>query len=304
MSASTRYPVLPSRMQLMVQKIRLKGAMKGHSLLKKKADALMVHHRKIMRELRDAKVSVVDEMKQAHFSVTAAVFVAGDISFPVQESLKIPAYKTTLNVSNIAGVQIPGLRSEDGDANTAGLVSGVGKGGEQVKGARTRFRTTLSILVKIAALQTSWVVLDKAIKVTNRRVNALEKVVIPKVEGTIAYITSELDEMEREEFFRLKMVQKKKKQLTARKLAEKLAEDAAEAAAGDEVARPVARAAPQQQQQQQQPQHVDAAATEASPVNKETKAERKRRLAAEAAAAAAAAAEDEEDDVDEDDMVA
>ena len=51
-------------------------------------------------------------------------------------------------------------------------------------------------------MQTSFVKLDEAIKITNRRVNALEHVVIPRIENTIAYIISELDELEREEFFR------------------------------------------------------------------------------------------------------
>lgn len=60
-------------------------------------------------------------------------------------------------------------------------------------------------------MQTSFLTLDEALKVTNRRVNALEHVVIPRIEGSIAYIIAELDEMEREEFFRLKMIQKKKK---------------------------------------------------------------------------------------------
>lgn len=52
------------------------------------------------------------------------------------------------------------------------------------------------------AVQTSFAKLDEAIKVTNRRVNALEYVVIPRIENTINYIMSELDEMEREEMFR------------------------------------------------------------------------------------------------------
>jgi V-type H+-transporting ATPase subunit D len=49
------------------------------------------------------------------------------------------------------------------------------------------------------------------IRTTNRRVNALEHVLLPRMENTIAYITAELDEADREEFYRLKKVQNKKK---------------------------------------------------------------------------------------------
>lgn len=47
-------------------------------------------------------------------------------------------------------------------------------------------------------------ILDEVIKVVNRRVNAIEHVIIPRTENTIKYINSELDELDREEFFRLK----------------------------------------------------------------------------------------------------
>ena len=45
-------------------------------------------------------------------------------------------------------------------------------------------------------------ILDEVIRATNRRVNAIEHVVIPRLDNTIKYIVSELDEMDREEFFR------------------------------------------------------------------------------------------------------
>lgn len=50
------------------------------------------------------------------------------------------------------------------------------------------------------------------IKVTNRRVNAIEHVIIPKTENTIKYIQQELEELDREDFVRLKKVQSKKQE--------------------------------------------------------------------------------------------
>ena len=57
------------------------------------------------------------------------------------------------------------------------------------------------------------------IKSTKRRVNAIEHVIIPRIERTLSYITSELDEAEREEFFRLKKIQAKKKKIRDEKIA-------------------------------------------------------------------------------------
>jgi len=65
-------------------------------------------------------------------------------------------------------------------------------------------------LVELASLQTAFVILDEVIKVVNRRVNAIEHVIIPRTENTIKYINSELDELDREEFYRLKKVSGKK----------------------------------------------------------------------------------------------
>jgi V-type H+-transporting ATPase subunit D len=70
------------------------------------------------------------------------------------------------------------------------------------------------------------------LKVTNRRVNALENVTIPKIEDVLSYISRELDELEREDFTRLKIVKGKKEIEYAREAKQKAAKLAADKAAG------------------------------------------------------------------------
>ena len=60
--------------------------------------------------------------------------------------------------------------------------------------------------MKLASLQTSFMALDEAIKITNRRVNALDNVVIPRLVDNYKYVDTELDEQEREELQRVKQV--------------------------------------------------------------------------------------------------
>ncbi len=66
--------------------------------------------------------------------------------------------------------------------------TGLGSGGQQIQGCRKAYTTAIELLVELASLQTAFLTLDAAIKVTNRRVNALENVVKPKLENTISYI--------------------------------------------------------------------------------------------------------------------
>jgi V-type H+-transporting ATPase subunit D len=81
------------------------------------------------------------------------------------------------------------------------------------------------------------VTIERVIKVTNRRVNALEFVIIPQIEATIKWIEGELDELDREDFYRLKCVQDKKKEAKeeeAAELKQKMAAMKGEADANDE----------------------------------------------------------------------
>lgn len=68
------------------------------------------------------------------------------------------------------------------------LPPGLGKGGQQIQSCRKAYLSAIQLLVQLANLQTAFMTLDTALKVTNRRVNALENVVKPKIENTISYI--------------------------------------------------------------------------------------------------------------------
>ena len=58
----------------------------------------------------------------------------------------------------------------------------------RTQAARKSYLTSVELLVELASLQTAFLTLDEAIKTTNRRVNALDSVVKPMLENTIAYI--------------------------------------------------------------------------------------------------------------------
>ena len=94
-------------------------------------------------------------------------------------------------------------------------LTGLSRGGQQMKKLRDNYEKAIEVLIDLASLQTSFITLDEVIKATNRRVNAIEHVIIPKIENTVKYIISELDELEREEFFRLKKVQEKNRKIKA-----------------------------------------------------------------------------------------
>merc|ERR1711920_1202908 len=130
----------------------------------------------------------------------------------VIENVGAAQKRVETRIDNIAGVKVPVFKVVDkAEAAGASDCTGLSRGGQQITKARTTFAKSVDVLVQLATLQTSFMILDEAIKVTSRRVNALDSVVIPKITNTVAYIKSELDELEREEFFRLKRSQDKKK---------------------------------------------------------------------------------------------
>merc|ERR1712142_472485 len=187
--------------------------MGGHRLLKKKADALQLKFRSILKKIIDTKQVMGEIMKEASFSLAEAKFAGGgDFNQAVLQNVNKAQIKIKTKNDNVAGVNLPVFETYQDGADSYEL-AGLAKGGQQLKKLKANYQKAISLLVELASLQTSFITLDEVIKITNRRVNAIEHVIIPRIERTLSYIISELDELEREEFYRLKKVQDKKKKI-------------------------------------------------------------------------------------------
>jgi V-type H+-transporting ATPase subunit D len=212
MSGKERINIFPSRGALAIMKSRLLGANKGHSLLKKKADALELRFRSILKKIVETKQTMGELMKEAAFSLAEAKFACGDFSQAVLQNVNKAQMKIRSRRDNVAGVQLPVFESYQ-DGSDSYELAGLSRGGQQITQLKKNYQKAVQLLVELASLQTSFITLDEVIKLTRRRVNAIEHVIIPRIETTVAYIITELDELEREEFFRLKKVQNNKKKV-------------------------------------------------------------------------------------------
>jgi V-type H+-transporting ATPase subunit D len=189
-------------------------------------------------------------MQVAAFSLAEVTYaVGGDIGYQIQESAKQARFRVRTKQENVSGVFLPQFESYTAESNNDFALTGLGKGGQQVQRCRETYARAVETLVELASLQTAFVILDEVIKVVNRRVNAMwvfaappalrqltsfsEHVIIPRTENTIKYINSELDELDREEFYRLKKVSGKKQRDAAveeaARLEKKNAEESAQA---------------------------------------------------------------------------
>ncbi|XP_037935750.1 V-type proton ATPase subunit D 1 [Teleopsis dalmanni] len=221
MSGKDRLAIFPSRGAQMLMKSRLAGAQKGHGLLKKKADALQMRFRMILSKIIETKTLMGDVMKEAAFSLAEAKFATGDFNQVVLQNVTKAQIKIRTKKDNVAGVTLPVFESYQDGSDTYEL-AGLARGGQQLAKLKKNYQSAVKLLVELASLQTSFVTLDEVIKITNRRVNAIEHVIIPRIDRTLAYIISELDELEREEFYRLKKIQDKKRIARAKAEAKKL----------------------------------------------------------------------------------
>ena len=200
--------VKPTRSELLRIKKQIKLAKSGYSLLKKKRDGLILEFFEILKKAKTLRQELAEEYRTALEKINIARALEGDlkvksISMAISN---IPDVKLT--TKNVMGVKVPKIESSE--IKKAFMERGYGVySSSAVDEAASSYEQVVEKIILAAEVETSMRKLLNEIERTKRRVNGLEFVVIPQLDRQKAFITLRLEEMERENTFRMKRIKAK-----------------------------------------------------------------------------------------------
>ncbi|AEB12333.1 V-type ATP synthase subunit D [Marinithermus hydrothermalis] len=197
--------ISPTRMALLQRRGQLRLAQRGVDLLKKKRDALVGEFFALVRDTLEARKRLNAAAREAYMALFLAKAFDGPEAVEAA-TLGVPLLSgVEAQVENVWGTRVPRLEV----AWPEGLAgSPIATGGQTLK-AQEAFRQFAEALVAVANTETRLRRIGEEIKKTTRRVNALEQVVIPGIQGQIRFIQQVLEQREREDIFRLKRIKGK-----------------------------------------------------------------------------------------------
>lgn len=200
--------VKPTRSELLKFKRQIKLAKSGHSLLRKKRDGMILEFFEILKKAKTLRQELVEEYKIAFGKMNIARALEGDlkiksIAMAIKEIADI-----SLETKNIMGVKVPKIQSSE--IKKAFMKRGYGVyNSSAIDETAAAYEKVVEKIILAAEVETSMRKLLNEIEKTKRRVNALEFVVLPRLEDVSAFITLRLEEMERENIFRMKRIKAK-----------------------------------------------------------------------------------------------
>ena len=203
--------VLPTKSQLIATKKQLKLSKKGYELMDRKRNVL----------IREIKIDVTfqeayDALELANITVGNTGELASTI--PFDDGLNV-AYRSVM------GVELPMVDWVEAKMDTGPY--GLHSSNASLDDAFVKFVEVKRMSAELAEIENSVFRLSDAIKKTTRRANALKNIMIPRFQADIKFINEVLEEREREEFSRMKLIKKKKVRLAAEEAEAELARKAA-----------------------------------------------------------------------------
>ena len=198
---------VPTKGNLITSKKSLALAKTGYELLDKKRNILVREMMTLIDRATEIQTKIDVTYSQAYLALQRANITLGYIddlakTVPEDNSLK-------LSYRSVMGVEIP-IVTIDEDSQENGLFFGLDVTNSAFDEAYMRFREVKRLTADLAEVENSVYRLADSIKKTQKRANALKNIMIPRFEETVKFITDALEEKDREEFSRLKVIKAQK----------------------------------------------------------------------------------------------
>ena len=198
----------PTKGNLILAKNSLALASQGYELMDKKRNILIRELMALIDQAKDIQSEIDVTFQTAYRALQKAnielginyVQEAGE-SIPVEDSIEIKA-------RSIMGTEIPLVRfhKKQEEVPTYAFYSTK----ESLDQARAAFDRVKELTIRLSMVENSAYRLASSIKKTQKRANALKNITIPSYSGLVRDITNSLEEKDREEFTRLKVIKRRR----------------------------------------------------------------------------------------------
>jgi V/A-type H+-transporting ATPase subunit D len=197
--------IVPTKGNLLATKKSLALSRTGFELLDRKRNILIREMMVLIGKaasIQDKIDNTYDEAYKALQKANITLGVCGELSqtVPIDNQLNV-AYRSVM------GVEIPMVSLE---SSVTPIPFGLNSTNSMLDDAYNKFNDVKRLTAELAEIENSVYRLADAIKKTQKRANALKNIMIPRFEATVKFITSALEEKDREEFSRLKIIKKQK----------------------------------------------------------------------------------------------
>jgi len=195
--------VPPTRMNLLRFKRSLQLAESGREILERKRDILMVELRNFAYDLQRTREELNKALSEAFSYIEkAAVHLGIEKVEKIAESTSI-SIDFSIDYQSIMGVTVPRvkLKGERPQPDYGFLVTNI-----YLDSAFKKFHALLDLICRLSELEESVYRIANAVESTQRRINALKHVHIPRYREIVKTIEMILEEREREDFVRMKKV--------------------------------------------------------------------------------------------------
>lgn len=197
----------PTKGNLILAKNSLTLARQGYVLMDKKRNILIRELMDLIDQAKDIQSEIDVTFREAYTALQIANIELG-INYVQEISASIPV-ETGIRIKSrsIMGTEIPLVQHEE---TAMSLTYAYYSTKESLDEARARFEKVKELTIKLSMVENSAYRLANNIKKTQKRANALKNITIPTYETLTKNITNALEEKEREEFTRLKIIKRNK----------------------------------------------------------------------------------------------